>query len=294
MKSMPAALQAHLDEGTTTLAWCWRVTRRDGAVFGFTNHDRDLAFDGTAFEAEAGLTPAELRGGTDLSVDAQDAEGVLSSGRITETDILDGLWDGAAVEVWRVNWADTSQRVLLRRGALGQIRRGRLAFVAEVRSMAHKLNETTGRTFQYTCDAALGDARCRVNLEDAAYRGAGAVAAVVEGRGFLATGLSEFDPGWFALGTVTWGSGTNAGRVAEVAMHEVVPAGVRITLLEEPVRAIAPGDAFVIRAGCDKCRETCAAKFSNIVNFRGFPEIPGSSTMLRYARPSGSNSGGVL
>src|SRR5690606_2692628 len=130
MKSFDPALQAHLDEGTTTLAWCWRIARADGASFGFTDHDRTLAFDGTDFEPESGLTASEVRSGSDLSVDAQDAEGVLTSDRITETDILDGRWDNAEVEVWRVNWADTSQRVLLRRGAIGQIRRGRLAFVA--------------------------------------------------------------------------------------------------------------------------------------------------------------------
>jgi uncharacterized phage protein (TIGR02218 family) len=90
---------------------------------------------------------------------------VLTSDRITETDILDGRWDNAEVEVWRVNWADTGQRVLMRRGAIGQIRRGRLAFVAEVRSLAHVLGQTVGRTFQATCDAALGDARCGVDLE---------------------------------------------------------------------------------------------------------------------------------
>ncbi|MCA3446831.1 MAG: DUF2163 domain-containing protein, partial [Rhodobacter sp.] len=30
MKSLPATLQAHLDDGTTTVAWCWRITRADG------------------------------------------------------------------------------------------------------------------------------------------------------------------------------------------------------------------------------------------------------------------------
>ena len=88
---------------------------------------------------------------------------MLTSDRITETDILDGRWDNAEVEAWRVNWADTGQRVLMRRGAIGQIRRGRLAFVAEVRSLAHVLGQTVGRTFQATCDAALGDARCGVD-----------------------------------------------------------------------------------------------------------------------------------
>ena len=160
MKSLSPELQAHLDEGTTTLAWCWRITRADGVTFGFTDHDRTLSFDETDFEPESGLTASEVRSGSDLSVDAQDAEGVLTSDRITETDILDGRWDNAEVEVWRVNWADPSQRVLMRRGAIGQIRRGRLAFVAEVRSLAHVLGQTIGRTFQATCDAALGDARC--------------------------------------------------------------------------------------------------------------------------------------
>jgi uncharacterized phage protein (TIGR02218 family) len=140
-------------------------------TFGFTDHDRTLSFDGTEFEPESGLTASEVRSGSDLSVDAQDAQGVLSSDRITETDILDGRWDNAAVEVWRVNWAAPAQRVLMRRGAIGQIRRGRLAFVAEVRSLAHVLGQTVGRTFQASCDAALGDARCGVNLEAPAFKG---------------------------------------------------------------------------------------------------------------------------
>ena len=152
MKTLDPALQAHLDEGTTMLAWCWRIARADGVSFGFTDHDRTLSFDGTDFEPESGLTASEVRSGSDLSVDAQDAEGVLTSDRITETDILDGRWDNAEVEVWRVNWSDTGHRVLMRRGAIGQIRRGRLAFVAEVRSLAHLLGQTVGRTFQASCD----------------------------------------------------------------------------------------------------------------------------------------------
>ena len=204
MKDLSSALQAHLDEGTTTLAWCWRITRADGVTFGFTDHDRTLSFDGTEFEPESGLTASEVRSGSDLSVDAQDAEGVLTSDRITETDIIDGRWDNAEVEVWRVNWADTGQRVLMRRGAIGQIRRGRLAFVAEVRSLAHVLGQTVGRTFQATCDAALGDARCGVDLEDPTFKGTGAVIDLLRDRAFTASGLGAFRAGWFTFGTIEW------------------------------------------------------------------------------------------
>ena len=145
MKTLSAALQAHLDSGATTLAWCWRIERADGVVFGFTDHDRPLEFGGVTYEPESGFAASEIRSGTDLAVDAQEAEGVLTSDTITETDILDGRWDNAAVEVWRVNWNAVAQRVLMRRGAIGQVRRGRLAFVAEVRSLAHVLNQTVGR-----------------------------------------------------------------------------------------------------------------------------------------------------
>ncbi len=294
MKALPVALQAHLDDGTTTLAWCWRIVRADGVVMGFTDHDRTLAFLGTSFEPDSGLIASEVRSGSDLSVDAQDAEGVLMSGRITETDILDGRWDNAQVEAWRVNWADTAQRVLMRQGAIGQIRRGRLAFVAEVRSLSHVLAQTVGRMFQANCDAALGDARCGVDLESAVNKGTGIVLTLLRDRAFLASGLAGFAEGWFGFGTVEWTSGPNLGRRGEIMIHDKAGSDVTITLLEAPVQAIAAGHTFAIRAGCDKRIATCSAKFGNAVNFRGFPTIPGQDSVLRYAVRDGGNDGGVL
>ena len=259
MKPLPAGMQAHLDDGTTTLVWCWRIERADGVVFGFTDHDRPLTFASTDFEPESGFAASELRAGSDLAVDAQDAEGALRSDRITETDILDGRWDNAAVEVWRANWEAPGQRVLMRRGNLGQIRRGRVAFVAEVRSLAHYLNQTVGRTFQFHCDAELGDSRCGVDLEASAFSAAGSVASLAGDRGFIAaSGLGTFASGWFDLGLIEWTSGANTGRRAEIARHAKDGGTVQIDLSEVPVRPLAPGDGFTICAGCDKRFATCA------------------------------------
>ncbi|WP_323718214.1 DUF2163 domain-containing protein [Paracoccus aminovorans] len=294
MKSLSPALQTHLDDGTTTLSWCWRISRSDGVALGFTDHDRALAFDGTTFEPESGFAASEIRAGSDLAVDAQDATGVLTSDRITETDILDGRWDNAAVELWRVNWTDTSQRVLLRRGAVGQIRRGHMAFVAEVRSLAHVLGQTVGRTFQAGCDATLGDARCGIDLENAIYKGTGVVTDLLRDRAFMASGLPGFDAGWFTSGTLTWTSGADAGRVAEVLVHGLDGGIASLTLLEAPILPIAEGDSFIARAGCDKRIATCSAKFANVANFRGFPNIPGQDAVLRYASQDGGHEGNVL
>jgi uncharacterized phage protein (TIGR02218 family) len=294
MKTLPPALQAHLDSGATTLAWCWRIERSDGVVFGFTDHDQPLAFAGVTYEPDSGFAASEIRSGVELAVDAQDAEGVLTSDTIAETDILDGRWDNAAVEVWRVNWEAVSQRVLMRRGAIGQVRRGRLAFVAEVRSLAHVLNQTVGRTFQHACDAELGDVRCGVDLDDPAFKASGSVTTVTGDRSFTASGLGGFAAGWFTLGRLSWASGPNAGRLAEVASHDVVGSVRWLTLLEAPVRPIAVGHDFLVRAGCDKRLETCRDRFANVVNFRGFPHIPGQDTVIRYPNRGDANAGDVL
>lgn len=294
MKALPVGLQAHLDSGTTTLCWCWKVSRTDGVVLGFTDHDLPLSFAGVDFEPESGFTASEIRAGSDLSVDSQDAEGALSSDRISETDILDGRYDAAEVEVWRVNWRAVAHRALMRRGAIGEVRRGKSVFVAEMRSLAHVLDQSIGRTFQYTCDRALGDGKCKVNLGFSAYSGGGAVTSLLRSRAFLASGLASFTDGWFTNGILTWSTGPNAGRQAEVSAHSNADGFVTLTLLVEPVRAIAASHSFTIVAGCDKSADACRLKFGNIANFRGFPHIPGQDTVLRYARQSGRNSGDPL
>jgi uncharacterized phage protein (TIGR02218 family) len=294
MKVLPAALQAHLNSGATTLCWAWRIERADGQAFGFTEHDRPLNFGGLEYEPDSGFDASEIRSTADLAVDAQEAAGALVSERITETDILDGRWDNAAIEVWRVNWANPEQRVLMRRGNIGQIRRGKAAFVAEVRSLAHILNQTVGRTFQYYCDAALGDARCGIDLDDPAYRGEGAIAAISADRVFHASGIGGFADGWFKLGFIEWQTGANAGRRVEIAGHRVSGGLVSIELFEAPVRPLTIGDQFIIRAGCDKQFATCKAKFANAINFRGFPHMPGEDVIVRYANRGDVNDGQVL
>ena len=294
MKSLPSGMQAHLDTGTTTMSWAWRITRTDGLVLGFTDHDVDLVFDGTNFDADAGLVASEIRASADMAVDTQDAQGVITSDRITETDILDGKWDNAAIEVFMVNWADTTQRTLRRRGTLGQIRRGRYSFIAEMRSITHILQQTVGRTFQSSCDAVLGDARCTINLETGAYKGTDAVGGVFDGRTFQSSALAGFASGWFSFGTITWTSGPNAGRKAEILNHTLSGSVATFTLLDVPVRPIGSGHGFTVRAGCNKAIATCAAKFANVPNYRGFPNIPGQDTVLRYASDASANDGSVL
>jgi len=295
VRTLPAGLQAHLDSGATTLAWCWRVTRNDGVRFGFTDHDRDLAFDGTTFEAATGFTGTEIAGSLGLAVDNLDVHSVLKSDRLNEADLAAGLFDNAVVEIFRVNWQDTDQRVLMRYGNLGEVSRGQHSFTAEVRGLAHELQQPKGRLYQFGCDADLGDVRCQVDLDDPAFKGSGTIASVVSERVFTVSGLDGFDSDWFTRGLLTWTAGANAGRAMETKLHSKLAGVVTIELWQRMSEAVGAGDSFEITAGCDKQFATCRAKFDNVGNFRGFPHIPGNDFAVSYPNSDDpANDGGSL
>ncbi len=282
MKTLPSGLQAHLDSGATTLAWCWRLIRADATVYGFTDHDRDIVFDATTFEAASGFTSSDIRQSVGLSVDNLDATGALQSDRLNEGDLAGGLFDAARIEIWRVNWAEPDQRLLMMSGSIGEVKRGETAFTAELRSLAHALDQQQGRTYQYACDATLGDARCGVDLGDPAYNGSGTVIASSAAYLLTASGLDAFADGWFAGGLLSWTSGGNAARQMEVKRFSISGSVAEIELWRSMPSAIATGDEFTVTAGCDKTFPTCKAKFANSANFRGFPHIPGNKYVLAY------------
>ena len=161
MRTLDIGFRSHVESGATTLATCWQVTRTDDVVLGFTDHDQTLTFDGVDYLPMLDGTemPARLGG----QVDTGEVIGVLRSDAIGEDDITAGLFDGAEVETWRVNWRDVSQRVLLRRATIGEIVREDGQFRAELRSGQQALNRVRGRVYSPLCDAVLGDARCTVS-----------------------------------------------------------------------------------------------------------------------------------
>src|SRR4051812_547044 len=190
MRTLPPGLAAHLERGATTLCRCWKLARRDGAVAGFTDHDRDLVFNGVTFAARTGLEAAEVASELGFAVGGGEVSGALVSAGITEDDLAAGLYDDASVETWLVNWQNTEERLLLDVGSIGEMRRADGAFVAEVRGLMHRLDEERGRLYTVTCSADADDPKCCVNLPG--FGGAGVVAATDGGLGFSTASLSTY------------------------------------------------------------------------------------------------------
>ncbi|HVY20480.1 MAG TPA: DUF2163 domain-containing protein [Bauldia sp.] len=294
MRTIDPGLTAHLATGVTTLCRCWKLTRTDGVVLGFTDHDRALAFDALTYEPESGFDASEETSATGFAIGGMEVLGALSSDRLPADDLAAGVYDNAEVRVYLVNWTTPSERHLLRVGHLGEVTREDGVFRAEIRGLASALDEPQGRVFRHACDADLGDARCGVDLESADLRGEGAVTAATGRRRFIASGLTDFDAGWFERGRLMWTSGANAGRAIEVRAHRVLSGDVVLELWQPMHFDIADGDAFVVTAGCDKLFATCVAKFHNAANFRGFPHMPGNDFALSYARAGDVNDGGPV
>lgn len=282
MRILPPAIAAARQPGATTFCHCWRLTRRDGWRIGVTDHDSDLVIDGMTFEAGDGFEASAGEHASGFSTGGGEITGLISSDRITEADIAAGLYDGAEIMRYLVDWQAPALDFPLQRATIGEIRRGDGHFVAETRDAFHALDQTRGRRFTVTCQAELGDAACRMAMTGAPFRRVGTILAVEGRQLFSAAIATEAPAGFFTGGLVTFTSGANAGLAMKIREHG---AEGTILLWQPMTRDLAPDDGIELLAGCDKRFATCREKFANAVNFRGFPFIPSPDFVLGYARP---------
>lgn len=283
MREISPQFAAALASSATTLCRCWRLARRDGAVLGFTDHDRDLAFAGATFRASTGLDAAQAESAAGLAVGSGDAQGALVDGGIEERDIEAGLYDGASVEIWLVDWSDVDNRVLIDAAVVGEIRRSEFAFTAELRSLAHRFDEEQGRQFQRNCAADFGDARCGVDPDSPDLSTQATVVSTVGAGEFVVAPDEAFAAGFFDDGSLVV-----AGAKHAIRRHDATPTGDRILLWSAQASALEAGMRVRLRAGCDKSPECCARKFGNIVNFRGFPHMPGNDFVVSWPNAGGA------
>ena len=274
MKGISIALKAHMAQEVTTLATLWKITRKDATVYGFTDHTSNITYGGLEYVSAIGYAPSAVKTSAGLNVDNLEINAFFNSASITEVDLLAGLWDFAQIEIIRVNYNDlTMLHEWIRKGKIGNVKAGKAAFNAEMRGMTQALQQSIGRIYSASCDANLGDERCGVTI--GMYTVTGAVTTATSAKVFTDSARAEAN-GYFDGGLLTWTSGLNNGYKMEVktfssyvfTLHQAMPNATQI------------GDTYSVHTGCDKSIATCGSKFSNVINFRGFPHIPGYDRMV--------------
>lgn len=265
-----------------TLCYCWKLVLANES-YGFTDHDKNLSFDGQNYEAASGFTASAIESGLGLKIDNLELSGALSSNSLNEEGITRGKFDGAEIYIHRVNWRNPNQNVLLRRGNIGEITSTRHGFRAELRGLAHKLSYPQGRVYQKLCDADFGDKRCTKNISS--YSGTANIMSFAQEKHFIeVSGLNNFSSNYFNGGKLSFLDGSNKGSSFEIREHVKNLHETYLILWQAPTAPILSGDRVLVIAGCDKTYQTCKTKFQNQLNFRGFPHIPGNDYVQYYPR----------
>lgn len=276
MKQISTELTQHIAGEVTTVATCWKLTRKDSTQMGFTDHDEDITVSSLLYKSATGFTPTAVSSSSGLNVDNIDIEGVLSSTAISKDDILAGIYDYAEVEIFQVNYkAPDDGKITLRTGSIGEITIKDGQFIAEIRGLTQQLNQNITKIYSRNCRAELGDSKCGVNMTSRMH--SGSVTEVTSRRIFTDSSRTE-DAGTFNFGVITFTSGANNGLSMEVKRQT---AAGEITLMLPMPYDINASDTYSIKEGCDKRISTCSSKFSNAINFRGEPHVPGMDKILQ-------------
>ena len=289
---MSSLAQAAAHEAIT-LCRCWRIERLDGLIVALTDHDEPLLVAGELYRPVAGIDPVVAESSLGLSVEDAELSGVLRSDVLDVSDLERGLYDDAEVRLLIVDWSEPVSFERLATYVMGEVTRTDGAFRAELRGLAQKLERNTGRRFARMCDAELGDARCGVDL-GAPGRGAPCEVVEVEGRSVLVSPKAPLDPDQLSHGRLLWKDVTGADGVSRIVAARIEGERLRLDLWEPPKVDPEAGAAAVLQVGCDKTLATCAARFSNAENHRGFPHLPGNDFAFSYAGAEDAHDGRPL
>lgn len=285
MRTSTPALRALLASQQFVKCRLYTVTLISGLTYYWTDADVDVVARNQLFSSSGpSISGAQYQLVRGLQVDTFDL-----TVRVKDTDTIanvpwsvavrSGALDGATVQIdkaFLASWGAPAETLVEFVGEVTEANFVNLAATLSVKSDADKLNTMVPRlTFQPGCMRTLYDAGCTVN--QAAYTFAGAVQSAPN-RALFFTGLTQPD-GYYSLGVVVFSSGLNAG--VRRAVKTYAQAQGRIALSYPLEYDLAPGDAFIVRAGCDKTLgANGCAKFNNVINFKGMPYIPKPETVL--------------
>lgn len=277
-RTVPTALQTHLDGAVTTTCRLLRIQLRDGRVFGVTSLDADVTYnDGRGsitYSANQGVDPSALSSDSDLSVSNAEAQSLLvtTGSGITEAMIEAGELRDAEWTLYLVNYRNLANgHAILGAGDVGEVtKRWGLVWMPELLSYSVRLRQPIGTHWSRTCRAIFGSAAegqtgCGVAADTLWVSGTVSGVGAETDRVFTGSVVA----GAFVPGRVEWVSGQNVGRIGII---DSFTAGTA-TLANAMPYPIVNGNTYRIRPDCARTWAACTA-YGNQLNFKGEPLIP--------------------
>lgn len=292
--------QDYLQGDALTMALLIDIVRADGTIIALTTHDEDIVvymgeFDGAiqTYVPMNSITASALRQELGQGNDNLDIYGILSSDLITKDDMRAGRYDGALVSIRLINYEDADlddyfarsmPSLLIARGTIGSVSIVDSHYTATMQTLMRRMQQIIGRIYSPSCDVLqFGDARC--GLDRTTFQFSATCVSITDRKTMEFTVTNATTADYYTEGRLIVSSGDNSGLAREVKTHTVDGSNALIVLKRAFPFALTTGDTFTLEAGCDRTVANCSAKFSNIVNFRGFPTIPGNQTLTDVGRP---------
>lgn len=293
---MPATITAQaqtlIESPLLRLTRCWRIVRSDGVTERWTEHPEAITVGSETFTpADFLATASEMNAG--FEENNVELRGAFNSAKITKADAKARIYDNARVVVLMVDhrypFAGFVRTDLF---IVDSVQYSTDVFKCDVLSLPGILTRKTGRTLNRDCDAEVFGTRC--GLVRATYEESGTVAGVTDKRNFTATitaggGLPAIANGRYDLGEIDWLTGDNAGFTTPVKTSTISGATSTLALQMRAPYTIQIGDTFKIVPGCNQTLDDCKGTGgsgarpwpTNKENFRGMPNMPGTTTLVR-------------
>ena len=237
----------------------------------FTSHDQDVTYSGNTYTASA-----IRHQGVNTTGKLERASVELyfpKSNTFAQTYFSPDYSDVITLTILRGHHTDADTQVMWK----GRVISYQAQF-SEIKITCESIQTTMRRAglrgkYQRTCRHSLYSDQCGVSL------GASSVTATVDAINGLSVTLS------FASADETADDYFRGGILIKGTEYGYITSDVgNVVTLQYAVPGLAVSDSISVAPGCDLSQSTCNTKFNNILNFGGFPYIPGDN-------PFGGNAG---
>jgi uncharacterized phage protein (TIGR02218 family) len=264
--------------GTTLfLARVVKLTRLDDVVLRIAEADEPITASAQTFLPLSG---------SDISAVKHILNGDMGSmtiafshsegGTIDTSELNNGFWDGAAVQMYLVDRSSaTTLGDPIFTGLIDSVSLNPIGSLGafDIRGLTAQ-SEAFIQTYQPMCRTDLFSVLCSLNPAD--WDHVGFVGTILDRFNFTVTGLaSPPADGWFNQGTFQTSSGFK-GVIANW-----IQGSLKITMYQPQCLArLTEGQGITVYPGCDKTGTTCRTKFNNKINFQGEDHFLGINSIV--------------
>ena len=166
-KTISTDLQNSVRAPVTTLAFCVEIRRRDGRVIRMTNHDTDIVHEEKVYRHDIPFSSSAISSGSQFQVDNVELMLFTDDTVIVREDFLNGLYDHADCSIMYFDYEHPEYGpIKMARGWFGPIDHNQHQVInITVLRLLKILDFEVGRVYQPSCDADLGDSRCKVAIK---------------------------------------------------------------------------------------------------------------------------------